>query len=278
MALLALAHDLLGDAIEVATVDHGLRAEAAEECALVARVCSDRGIACRVLNVSVDDGNVQDRARAARYAALGKWAQARELAAIATAHHADDQAETLLMRLNRGSGLAGLAGIRSSTMIADCAGPVLRPLLGFRKQELRDLVERLGIPFAEDPSNRDQSYDRVRIRRALEAADWIDPVALARSASHLEEAQQALQIVADQLWEDAAVIGDTRVAVPVGPTRDTSARLVARAIAILGGQVSHGEVAAFLKAADRRSNIAGVLVEQRGDKFICTPEPPRRSG
>ena len=278
MALLALAHDLLGDRIEVATVDHGLRAEAAEECALVARVCSDRGIPCRVLDVSVDDGNVQDRARAARYAALGKWAQARELAAIATAHHADDQAETLLMRLNRGSGLAGLAGIRSSTMIAGCAVPVLRPLLAFRKQELRDLVERLEIPFAEDPSNRDQSYDRVRIRRALEAAGWIDPMALARSASHLEEAEQALQIVADQLWEDAAVIGDARVAVPVGPTRDTSARLVARAIAILGGEISHGEVAAFLKAADRRGNIAGVLVERRGDRFIFTPEPPRRSG
>ena len=278
MALLALAHDLMGDRIEVATVDHGLRAEAAEECALVARVCSDRGIPCRVLNVSVGDGNVQDRARAARYGALGKWAQARELGAIATAHHADDQAETLLMRLNRGSGLAGLAGIRSSTMIAGCAVPVLRPLLAFRKQELRDLVERLGIPFAEDPSNRDQSYDRVRIRRALEAADWIDPVALARSASHLEEAQQALQIVANQLWEDAAVIGDARVAVPVGPTRDTSARLVARAIAKLGGEISHGEVAAFLKAANGRGNIAGVLVERRGDRFICTPEPPRRSG
>ena len=278
MALLALAHDLMGDRIEVATVDHGLRAEAAEECALVARVCSDRGIPCRVLNVSVGDGNGQDRARAARYGALGKWAQARELAAIATAHHADDQAETLLMRLNRGSGLAGLAGIRSSTMIAGCAVPVLRPLLAFRKQELRDLVERLGIPFAEDPSNRDQSYDRVRIRRALEAADWIDPVALARSASHLEEAQQALQIVANQLWEDAAVIGDARVAVPVGPTRDTSARLVARAIAKLGGEISHGEVAAFLKAANGRGNIAGVLVERRGDRFICTPEPPRRSG
>ena len=278
MALLALAHDLMGDRIEVATVDHGLRAEAAEECALVARVCSDRGIPCRVLNVSVGDGNGQDRARAARYAALGKWTQARELATIATAHHADDQAETLLMRLNRGSGLAGLAGIRSSTMIADCAVPVLRPLLGFRKQELRDLVERLGIPCAEDPSNRDESYDRVRIRRALEAADWIDPVALARSASHLEEAEQALQLVADQLWEDAAVIGDARVGVPVGPTRDTSARLVARAIAILGGEISHGEVAAFLKAADRRGNIAGVLVERRGDRFICTPEPPRRSG
>ncbi|UYH56313.1 tRNA lysidine(34) synthetase TilS [Qipengyuania sp. SS22] len=278
MALLALAQEMLGDGIEVATVDHGLRPEAAEECAVVARVCAERNIRCRVLTVRVEQGNVQDRARAARYAALGKWARERELAALATAHHADDQAETLLMRLNRGGGLGGLAGIRSSTRIKGCGVPVVRPLLGFRKQELRDLVERLRIPFVEDPSNRDERYDRVRIRRALEEADWIDPVALARSAAHLEEADQALQIVADQVWEDAAVIGDARVAVPVGPTRDTSARLIARAVAILGGEISHGEVAAFLKAANGRSNIAGVLVEQRGNSFICTPEPPRRSG
>jgi len=278
MALLAVAHEVLGDGIEVATVDHGLRSEAAEECALVARVCAERNIPCRVLTVRVEQGNVQDRARAARYAALGTWARERELAALATAHHADDQAETLLMRLNRGSGLAGLAGIRPSATIEGCAVPVVRPLLALRKQELRDFVERLGIPFVEDPSNRDESYDRVRIRRALEHADWIDPVALARSAAHLEEADQALQLVADQVWEDAAVVGDTHIAVPVGLTSDTSARLIARAIAILGGEISHGEVAAFLKGADRRGNIAGVLVERRGDRFICTLEPPRRSG
>lgn len=278
MALLALAHALLGDGVEVATVDHGLRLEAREECALVERVCADRGIACRTLSVTVEDGNLQDRARAARYAALGEWAGERGLAAIATAHHADDQAETLLMRLNRGSGLGGLTGIRSRTMIGDCPVPILRPLLGFRKSELRALVEDIGLPFVEDPSNRDASFERVRMRRQLEQADWIDPLALARSAAHLEEAEATLQAIADELWQEMASVSPSRISVPSTREKDTASRLLARAIAMLGGCASHGEVMAFLKGFGKSGNIAGVLIERRGDTYLCTPEPPRRAG
>ncbi|QYJ07887.1 tRNA lysidine(34) synthetase TilS [Qipengyuania flava] len=278
MALLALAHALLGDGVEVATVDHGLRPEAREECALVERVCAKRGIACRVLGVTIEDGNLQDRARAARYGALGQWAGERGLAAIATAHHADDQAETLLMRLNRGSGLAGLTGIRSRTMIGDCPVPILRPLLGFRKNELRALVEDLGLPFVEDPSNRDASFDRVRMRRQLEQADWIDPLALARSAAHMEEAEATLQAIADEVWEEKASMSPSRISVPATRQPDTASRLLARAISALGGGASHGEVMAFLKGFSKSGNIAGVLIERVGEFYVCTPEPPRRTG
>jgi tRNA(Ile)-lysidine synthase len=278
MALLALAHDLMNDRIEVATVDHGLRPEASEECALVERVCRARGIPCRILKVHVAEGNVQDRARAARYAALGGWAAERKLAAIATAHHADDQAETLLMRLNRGSGLSGLAGIRSCTLMEGCSVPIMRPLLDFRKSELLQIVQDLGLPFVEDPSNRDASFDRVRIRRELERADWIDPRALAQSAAHLEEAERTLQSVADRLWDSKASVGEARVAVPVTAWHDTSARLVTRAIEMLGGSVSRGEVISFLKTFGKRGNIAGVLIEQMEGFYVCTPEPPRRGG
>ncbi len=278
MALLALAHDLMDDMIEVATVDHGLRPEAAEECALVERVCRARGIPCSILTVHVAEGNVQDRARSVRYAALGQWAAERNLAAIATAHHADDQAETLLMRLNRASGLAGLAGIRSHTAMESCPVPIIRPLLGFRKAELRQIVEELGLPFVEDPSNRDASFDRVRIRRELEHASWIDPLALAQSAAHLEEAERTLQSIADQLWDSKASVGEARVKVPVTAWHDTSARLLTRAIETLGGSVSLGDVIALLKTFRKRGNIAGVLIEQLEDVYVCTPEPPRRSG
>ncbi|MBX7502201.1 tRNA lysidine(34) synthetase TilS [Qipengyuania sp. YG27] len=278
MALLALAHDLMDDMIEVATVDHGLRPEAAEECALVERVCRARGITCSILTVHVAEGNVQDRARAARYAALGEWAAERKLAAIATAHHADDQAETLLMRLNRGSGLAGLAGIRSYTIMEGCPVPIIRPLLGFRKAELRQIVANLDLPFVEDPSNRDASFDRVRIRRELERADWIDPLALAQSAAHLEEADNTLQSIADQLWDSKASLGDGRITVPVTNWQDTSARLLTRAIEALGSSVTHGDIIGFLKTFSKRGNIAGVLIEQMEDVYVCTPEPPRRSG
>ncbi len=278
MALLALAHDLMDDMIEVATVDHGLRPEAAEECALVERVCRARGIPCSILTVHVAEGNVQDRARSVRYAALGHWAAERNLAAIATAHHADDQAETLLMRLNRASGLAGLAGIRSHTVMESSPVPIMRPLLGFRKAELRQIVEELGLPFVEDPSNRDASFDRVRIRRELEHASWIDPLALAQSAAHLEEAERTLQSIADQLWDSKASVGEARVKVPVTAWHDTSARLLTRAIETLGGSVSLGDVIALLKTFRKRGNIAGVLIEQLEDVYVCTPEPPRRSG
>lgn len=275
--MLALAHAALGDRIEVATVDHGLRAEAAGECALVARHCASHSIPCEILSVDVGEGNLQDRARAARYAALGGWGEARGLTAIATAHHADDQAETILMRLNRGSGLAGLAGIRSSGMVEGCALPVIRPLLGFRKAELRGVVERLGIPYAEDPSNRDETFERVRIRRALADADWLDPLALARSAAHLDEADQALQSLADRAWAEGAATEHGRVSVPNTHPLPISARLVARAIGVLGRSAGPGEVLAYLKTGQPKGNLAGVLIETRGEAYICTPEPPRRT-
>ena len=278
MALLALARAALGDAIAVATVNHGLRAAAAEECALVARACADWNIPCTVLEVVVEQGNLQDRARAARYAALGRWAGECGVAAIATAHHADDQAETLLMRLNRGSGLGGLAGIRARTRMAGCPVPVVRPLLACRRHELRAAVEGLGLPFVDDPSNADPRFDRVRMRQALATADWVDPLALAASAAHLAEADNALQAIADEAWERDTLAEAGRVSVPAGPHAEIAARLVLRAIAALGGEATRGEVAAFLEALDRRGNLSGVLIEKQGDRYICTPEPPRRTG
>ncbi|MEC7398775.1 MAG: tRNA lysidine(34) synthetase TilS, partial [Pseudomonadota bacterium] len=111
LALLLLAQAAFPGMVEAATVDHGLRSESADEARFVAGLCRDRGIPHEILTCAVEAGNMQDRARSARYAALDQWAKEHAIAAIATAHHADDQAETLLMRLNRGSGLSGLSGI-----------------------------------------------------------------------------------------------------------------------------------------------------------------------
>ena len=177
LAMLVLAEAAIPGQFEVATVDHGLRPESAAECAAVAEICAARGIDCAVLAVTVASGNIQARARAARYAALGEWAERRGLSAIATAHHADDQAETLLMRLNRGSGLAGLTGVREARFMPGSAVTLIRPLLGFRRHELAQVVEAAGLVPAQDPSNLDERYDRARIRRALAEMDWLDPVA-----------------------------------------------------------------------------------------------------
>ena len=278
MALLGLAAASFDGAVEVATVDHGLRKEAAEECALVERVCAERSIPCTTLRITVAEGNRQDRARAARYAALGRWAGQRGLAAIATAHHADDQVETLLMRLNRGSGLAGLAGIRARAEIEGCSVPVLRPLLGFTKGELQTVVGCLSLPVVQDPSNRDDRYDRVRIRQQIAGVDWIDRKAFARSAAHLSEAEQTLESLAEELWNAAAVESGQKVEIRVPSQPDLAARLIARAVRTVGGTVSTGEAQAFLKTMGTRGNIGGVLIERRSDRYVCPPEPPRRGG
>src|SRR3569833_2120210 len=117
LALLLLAKAAIPERVEAATVDHGLRPESAREAAMVAELCAAYGIPHRILTVKVARGNLQDKARAARYAALGNWMAERGLSALATAHNADDQAETLLMRLNRGFGEDGHAGVRALSVV-----------------------------------------------------------------------------------------------------------------------------------------------------------------
>ncbi len=206
--MLLLAHAAMPGEFEAATVDHGLRAEAAEEAAFVARTCAARGIAHAVLRVEVAPGNVQDEARRARYAALAAWAGERGLAALATAHHADDQAETVLMRLNRGSGLGGLSGVRARGTVPGGTLPVLRPLLGWRRAELAALVAGAGIEAVSDPSNADPRFDRVRMRTALAEADWLDAAAIAQSAAHLADAKEALDWAMEREWD--ANVADRR--------------------------------------------------------------------
>ncbi len=182
------------------------------------------------------------------------------------------------MRLNRGAGLGGLAGIRASTAIDGCAVPVIRPLLGFRKRELAAIVTESGLPSVQDPSNRDESFDRVRMRAHLAKAEWIDPAALARSAAYMAEAEATLQAMADQIWQAEAVVRDEAVIVPETRHAEITARLVARAMATLGGESAPGETAAFLKKLARRGNFAGILIEREAGCYRCSREPPRRSG
>jgi tRNA(Ile)-lysidine synthase len=211
VALLLLARAVRPEQIEAATVDHGLRVEAAAEAQFVAELCAGLGVPHTILKVAVAEGNVQARARAARYAALAEWVDARGLAALATAHHADDQAETLLLRLNRGSGAAGLAGVRERGRIAGSALTVIRPLLGWRRSELAEVVARAGIEAIEDPSNADERFDRVRIRRALREADWLDPAAPATSPMPMP---RSIGRRAANGWRTCAVKGS---ALPIAP-------------------------------------------------------------
>jgi tRNA(Ile)-lysidine synthase len=280
LALLLLAHSAIPGRFAVASVDHGLRPAAADECRAVARLCAQRGIPCEILTVQTGGGNLQTAAREARYAALAPWAEREGLGAVVTAHHTDDQAETLIMRLNRASGLSGLAGVRQRGVVPGAALPLLRPLLDWRRSELAGIVARAGLEPASDPSNHDERYDRVRIRAALATADWLDPAALAQSAAHLAEADTALEWAAEREWAECVAIAGDEVRYSPSAPRVIALRVVARIIARFGGEPRGAAVAQLVDslAAGRAGNLGGVMARVEKFAWVFSPEPLRRTG
>ncbi len=277
LALLLLAHAALPGRVEAATVDHGLRAEAAAEAAFVARVCDELGVRHATLDVTLAPGNLQAEARAARYAALANWAGQRGLAAIVTAHHADDQAETLLLRLGRASGVAGLAGVRAVGKAGTGTTAVLRPLLGWRRGELGAIVAAAGIEAVHDPSNTDDRFDRARLRKAMAEADWIDVAALAASAAHLAEADAALDWATAREW--AEQVERTALGITYRPQapRAIALRVLTRIVTELGGEAPRGGAAARLFDAlvARQPMSIGSLVARalpEGWSFMKAPQ------
>ncbi len=279
LALLLLAQAATPGRFAVATVNHGLRAEAAAECAMVERVCAELDVPCAVLAVATGAGNLQAAARDARYAALGSWARREGLAALITAHHADDQAETLVMRLNRASGLAGLAGVRSRGVAPGSDLPLLRPLLAWRRAELAAIVERAGLSPAQDPSNADETYDRVRIRKVLAAADWLDVDAVAASAAHLADAEDAIEWMVERDWGENIAVADGGLRYEPGAPRFVALRVVARIIAGFGGSPRGAAVARLVEQllAGSSGNVGGVIGSVEEGGWLFRPEPPRRA-
>jgi len=279
LALLLLAHAAMPGRFAVATVNHGLRAEAGAECAMVERVCAERGIPGTTLDVRLGPGNVQAEARQARYAALAGWAEQAGLSAIATAHHVDDQAETLLMRLNRASGLAGLAGVRARGVVPGSRLPLLRPLLGWRRAELAALVAADGLDPAQDPSNADDVYDRVRVRKALATADWLDVEAVAASAGHLADADECLQWLVEREWDDHVSVADGGIRYEPAAPRAVALRVVARIVAGFDGIPRGGAIARLVAELEQGSggNVAGVAATSHDGAWVFRPEAPRRS-
>jgi tRNA(Ile)-lysidine synthase len=254
---------------------------------MVAELCAARGIPCSVLQVTPASGNLQNEARKVRYAALAAWAEHRVLSAVATAHHADDQAETLLMRLNRGSGLSGLTGVREARFMPGSAVSLIRPLLGFRRRELGAVVAAAGLEPVDAPSNADPRFDRARVRRALADADWLDPLALSRSACLLGEALQAIEAAAETEWQTGVTEhGEGFAYAPTAGSAYVEIEVVSAILGRMGGSARRSEVARLIERlkAGRAGNLAGVAARpttaQAGDvtvqKWTFAPEPPRR--
>jgi tRNA(Ile)-lysidine synthase len=241
LLLAAAAAPEAGVAVEAVTVDHRLRTGSAAEAEAVGRLCAQLGVPHRT--VAWPDpagrGNLADRARRARQTLISAWAGERGIGAVLLGHTADDQAETVLMRLARASGVDGLSAMAP---VRRAAGLLwLRPLLGIRRSALRDHLRDAGVGWAEDPSNEAADRDRIRMRRllpALEAAG-IGVPALAAAAAHLRAAREALAAAAAGAAARVATVdrGDVLIdaAGLAALAPETRRRLLAGALLWIGG-------------------------------------------
>lgn len=275
LALLLLAHASWPKRIAAATVDHRLRPDAADEARYVAAICAGRGIPHRTLTPDAPiTGNIQSAARAARYALLDGWMDAEGIALLATGHHADDQLETMLMRLLRGSGLDGLSGIRARR------GRIIRPLLDFTKAELEAIVATAGLTPVDDPGNRDPAFDRARIRAALEQLAEIDPRRANMSAKALADTRDAIDWMVERLAAERISGDEEEVRFDTGGLpHEIERRLVMRCLRMIDPEIApRGEqleaVLAALKRHDRTT--IGNLVCIGGKCWVFSSAPPRQ--
>lgn len=285
LALLLLASAARPSMVEAASVDHGLREGAHEEAAFVAGICERLGVQHAVLTArwsEVPQTAIQERARRERYRLLSYWTEERALDALATAHHADDQAETMLMRLNRGSGVRGLAGMRGRSVTPGNHVRLVRPLLGWRRAELQKVCADAGITPALDPSNVDERFERVRVRNALGNAGWLDTAAIARSAAHLADADTALDWAMRIEWDRS--VHERRDDIRYRPGDAPSEivrRVVSRALRKLASEgeaeIRGSELDRLLAAlrAGELSTLRGVQCSG-GKEWRFSPALPRR--
>lgn len=282
MALLLLATAARPREIEAATVDHALRAESRDEAQAVAQVCGGLGVRHAILEAKWDKPAtaIQERARAMRYRLLGAWAEERGLDVLLTGHQLDDQVETFLMRLTRGAGVRGLAAMRPVTRLHGL--PLARPLLGWRHSELEAVCAAAGVKPVRDASNEDEQFERVRMRKALAGAAWLDPVAVAASAAHLADADSALDWAADLEWRRAVSEDGGELVYSADAPPEIRRRVLRRAVlekATEGeGELRGRELDELVTTLESggRATLRGVLCTG-GARWRFSPARPRRA-
>ncbi|MFZ2620869.1 MAG: tRNA lysidine(34) synthetase TilS [Alphaproteobacteria bacterium] len=197
VALLRLLVDILGPArVVVLHFNHALRAEAGYEAAFVSQLALDYAVPYfehTWTERTGNEGNMQQAARLARYRFFAEVCAADSLAGVCTGHTADDATETFLMRLGRGSGVAGLSGMQAHSQMGTL--PVYRPLLAVNRAELRTYLQAIGQNWVDDPSNKDMKYLRVRLRESISTLEQLGlpSQALADTAASLQRANVALE-------------------------------------------------------------------------------------
>jgi tRNA(Ile)-lysidine synthase len=225
----------------VVTVDHGLRPESADEAKQVVRWARKAGLKADVLSSDAPPpvADIEAAARQLRYRLIGAFAKKRKLAAVYVAHTRDDQAETILMRLARGSGVDGLAGMRVLAPFPDPDFPglaVVRPMLGLDRKALREMLVARRQTWIEDPMNADARFARVRVRLGWPqlAPLGITPERLVETAAHLARAREALEITTQAVLARACQPYEGGVAIdPValaGAPTELGLRVLAKAL------------------------------------------------
>ena len=300
-----------GPRLVAVTVDHGLRPEAAREARDVKRLADSLDLQHRTLRWTgaKPKTGLPAAARDARYRLLLKAARATGATHVVTAHTRDDQAETLLMRLLRGSGIAGLSAMARLT---EREGITLaRPLLDVSKAQLLATLKRAKVAFADDPTNRDNAFTRPRLRALLPtlAAEGGDARNLARLASRLARANAAVEVLADGAERFLALADAKKNVAHVSGVRTFEAtafaalpeeirlRLLIRAINATGheGPAELGKVEALLAVLDGacaneahkhtagtdrphlKRTLAGALISLSKGRIQIQPAPPRRN-
>jgi tRNA(Ile)-lysidine synthase len=287
-----------GPELLAVTVDHALRPESAREAAGVRRLAKTLGVAHRTLvwTGKKPATGLQQAARSARYALLAEAARKAGASYVLTAHTLDDQAETVLIRMSRGSGLSGLAAMAQVSRLPDGAGTMtlVRPLLDVPKARLMATLRAAKVAFADDPSNRDPRFTRARLRGLMPslAGEGLDAARLSLLARRLKRADSALEAYVDRamaiLAEETSDAGPIVFPAPkfARLPAEIALRLLGRAVTRLGdeGPVELGKLEALhatLAAAQSgqarfRRSLAGAIVTFGGGHVSVEKAPPRR--
>ncbi len=273
-------------ALSILSVDHGLREGSFAETGQVGIWANALGLEHHVLRWRgvKPQGGVQAKAREARYRLMTAWCRVQRAEALVVAHHLDDQAETVLMRLMKGSGIDGLCGMRPSSWREGVQ--LVRPLLGIRKARLVATLRAAGQDWLEDPSNRDMKYERVRLRQNLEnlADEGAGAAQLGISARALSRIRDVLDGLAYDLAERAGVIspgGFVHFDADLMRAADgqIALRLLRRALMAVGGG-SHPPARAktrrlfdqVLRPDGAGATLAGCAVFRRAGRIWITRE------
>jgi tRNA(Ile)-lysidine synthase len=288
-----------GPRLLAVTVDHGLRPEAAREARLAKQVAGSLDVPHRTLRWTGPKPatGLPAAARAARYRLLAKAAHAHGATHVLTAHTLDDQAETVLMRMSRGSGLAGLAAMARESEREGVG--LARPLLQVSKTRLLATLDRAKLGFALDPTNRDTRFTRPRFRALMPAlaAEGCDARNLARLASRLARANAALEVLVDgaerylALKDGGALRPGFDARAFAALSEEIRLRLLLRIIDRVGheGPVELGKAEGLVSALQRagakgagkagirlKQTLAGALVSLTANRILIEPAPPRR--